>query len=336
MKVRTLKTILCAAVAFFGAACSSPASLTVLDGFAQGTTYHIVVEGCDDASLLKSQIDSILVDINSSMSLFDKSSRINALNANATDSLDSYIARCIEVAHKISVESDGNYDITIKPLVEARGFLASGAIENINVDSLLEFVGYNKIRIEDGRLIKDSPSVEIDLSSIAQGLSVDILGDYLASKGYANYLVELGGEIVCHGQRAEGTNWRVGIDRPVDNNNTPGAELQVRLSLASDRGLATSGNYRKFYLDNNGNRVVHTMSPITGESVISSLLSATVIAPDATLADAYGTLFMVLGLDASKAFLEAHPELDAYLVYGTDDGGIDVYATAGMQECILD
>lgn len=316
--------------------CSKPISVARIDGFAQGTTYHIVVENCDDDQAVKIGIDSLLDKISSSMSLYDKASLINAINSNQTDSVDNYIAYCVETAHKISEESEGNYDITIKPLVAARGFLTDSADMNINTDSLLQYVGYKKIAIENGRIKKANPNMQIDLSSIAQGYSADLIAEYLFSLGYINFLVEIGGEIKVEGQKSDGSNWRVGIDKPTEGNVLPGADLQVRLSLPSGLGLATSGNYRKFYYDSEGNKVAHTISPLTGQSVISNLLSATVVAENATLADAYGTMLMVLGLEQSRAFLEQHPEIDAYLVYGTSDGGIDVYATQGMQAFILE
>ncbi len=336
MKNKIIQSVFLMVLAVLSFACSKAAKMQAIDGFAQGTTYHIVVEGCDDAQALKIEVDSILDGISKSMSLFDKESLINSINSNKTDSLDEHIIKCINAAHLISEQSEGNYDITIKPLVQVRGFLAGEASDSFNIDSLLEFVGYNKISIADGRLVKQSPSVEIDLSSIAQGYTADVLSEYLSSKGYANHLVEIGGEIMCKGQREQDRNWRVGIDKPIDDNVVPGAELQVILSIPSGRGLATSGNYRKYTIDNQGNKVVHTISPITGQSVISNLLSATVVADNATDADAYGTLFMVIGLDASKEFLGAHPELDAYLVYGNQDGGTEVYATSGMQSYILE
>lgn len=336
MRTKTIQSIFLAVFGVLSLACSRTERMAAIDGFAQGTTYHIVVEGCEDMQLLKTEMDSILDDISASMSLFDQGSLINAINSNKTDSLDKHIIECINAAHIISEQSEGNYDITIKPLVQVRGFLAGEASDSFNVDSLLEFVGYNKISIASGRLVKQSPSVEIDLSSIAQGYTADVLSEYLSSKGYLNYLVEIGGEIMCKGQREQGRNWRVGIDKPIDDNIVPGAELQVILSIPSGKGLATSGNYRKYTYDNQGNKVVHTISPITGQSVVSNLLSATVVVDNATDADAYGTLFMVIGLDASKEFLGAHPELDAYLVYGNQDGCTEVYATSGMQSYILE
>lgn len=315
---------------------STSAPMAIIDGFAQGTTYHIVIDGCENATDIKVGMDSLLDNISRSMSLYDKASLINAINSNQTDSVDRYISECVAAAHKISVESSGNYDITIKPLVAARGFLADSAQMDINIDSLLQYVGYQKISIENGRIIKANPNMQIDLNSIAQGFSADILAEYLEFLGHNNFLVEIGGEIMVKGQKSDGSNWRVGIDRPTEGNVLPGAELQVKLALPSGVGLATSGNYRKFYYDNNGNKVVHTISPLTGQSVISDLLSATVVAENATLADAYGTMLMVLGLEQSKVFLDEHPEIDAYLVYGTKEGGIDVYATHNMQGYIID
>ena len=188
-----------------------------------------------------------------------------------------------------------------------------------NVDSLLQFIGYDKIRIDGCRLVKKHPSVQIDLNSIAQGATADYVARWLDSLGWKDYLVEVGGEIFARGHNAKGGLWRVGIDKPIEGNVIPGAQLQVRIGI-SNRGLATSGNYRKFYTDSLGRKIVHTFDARTGAPVISNLLSATVVARTAAQADAYGTLCMVMGLNESIRFLESRPDLEAYLVWSGRPG----------------
>ena len=184
------------------------------------------------------------------------------------------------------------------------------------------------------RLVKKHPSVQIDLNSIAQGATADYVARWLDSLGWKDYLVEVGGEIFARGHNAKGGLWRVGIDKPIEGNVIPGAQLQVRIGI-SNRGLATSGNYRKFYTDSLGRKIVHTFDARTGAPVISNLLSATVVARTAAQADAYGTLCMVMGLNESIRFLESRPDLEAYLVWSDDRGNYRTYMTPGMESLVL-
>lgn len=308
---------------------------TVIDGFAQGGTYHIVLKGTGyDKESLKYEIDSLFSVVDNSMSLYNPESLLSRLNRNETDSVDSFITRCIEQAEKISRESDGAYDVTIKPLTAAYGFAEDSTSEAPNVDSLLQLVGYEKISIRDGRLTKQNSNIQIDLNSLAQGATVDFIASWLDTKGFENYIIEMGGEIFCRGTNANDKAWQVGIDRPIEGNLTPGADLQVIIGI-SGQGLATSGNYRKYYTTDDGRKIVHTIDARTGEPVISNLLSATVVASTATLADAYGTLFMILGLDRSKEFLSTRPDLQAYLIYSDDAGKLKTYVTPGLASMIV-
>lgn len=311
-----------------------PVSVMKLDGFTQGSVYHMVIKG-DSIPGIQAKVDSLLMVIEKSMSLFDENSLICRLNRNETDTVDRFIAGCIAVADKISRESNGLYDITIKPLTGAYGFTGGVPTKSPNIDSLLPLVGYRKISVRDGRLIKEDPRMQIDLNSIAQGATADYIAEYFESLGINEYLVNIGGgEIFAKGTNPGGITWRIGIDRPYEGNNIPGADLQAKIAL-SGKGLATSGNYRKFYVTDSGEKVVHTVNPLTGKYVQSNLLSATVVAENATLADAYGTALMVMGLDKSIEFLGNHPELDAYLVYSDDDGNYQVYMTLGMSQMLI-
>ncbi len=305
-----------------------PVTTLAFDGFTQGTTYHIVVKGTEIPDL-KPGFDSLFLEIEKSLSLFDENSLLNRINRNESDRIDHHIRTCIEEARKISVESGGMYDITIKPVTAAYGFAGGNAELLPNIDSLMQFVGYQKIRIEGDRLIKENPGTQIDLNSIAQGYTVDYVASWLDGLGYKEYLVEMGGEIFSRGLNGENKPWKVGIDKPIEGNFTPGEEIQVIVEL-SDRGLATSGNYRKFHTDETGRKIVHSVNALTGEPVISNLLSATAVAKNATLADAYGTVMMLIGLEKSKEFLALHPDIDAYLIYVNDANEFEVYATPGL------
>ena len=336
---RISRNILIIAIAVFSCCCSGKPdpkeNRTVIDGFAQGGTYHIVLKGTGyDRESLKREIDSLFSVIDYSMSLYNPESLLSRLNRNETDSVDQFITRCIEQAEQISRESDGAYDVTIKPLTAAYGFAEDSTSEAPNVDSLLQLVGYEKIAIRDGRLTKQNSNMQIDLNSLAQGATVDFIASWLDTKGFENYIIEMGGEIFCRGTNPNDTPWHVGIDRPIEGNLTPGVDLQVIIEV-SGQGVATSGNYRKYYTTDDGRKIVHTLDARTGTPVISNLLSASVVASTATLADAYGTLFMILGLDRSKEFLSTHPDLQAYLVYSDDTGNLKTYVTPGLAAMIV-
>ena len=335
MKFKHLISI--AATGIILAACSSsPKNVqTVIDGFAQGGTYHIVLLADKDLSDLKPHIDSMFTFVDNSMSLFNDSSLLCRINRGETDSLDTFIKECLREALSMSKESDGLYDVTVKPITSAYGFADGKPTKNPNIDSLLQYVGYEKISMDGDRLVRENPNIQIDLSSIAQGATSDYFGEYFDSLGIENYLVEVGGEIYSKGLNSKGHPWVVGIDKPVEGNFLPGAALQVRIGI-SGQGLATSGNYRKYYTDEQGRKIVHTINPKTGQPVISNLLSATVVAETSTLADAYGTLFMVMGLDRSVEFLKGRPDLQAYLVYSDDEGNYQTYMTPGMKSIVIE
>ena len=247
-----------------------------------------------------SEIYALMMEIDSmskkSMSLFDQGSLLNRVNRNETDSLDGHIIHCLELSRRVSRVSKGAYDVTIAPLVEAYGFAGKERLAEVNVDSLLEFVGIDKVRVEGGRLVKDDSRLRLDFNSIAKGYVVDMAAEALERLGIENYLVDIGGEVRCKGVNAKGGAWRVGIETPFDGNNTPGAYVQQVISL-SDCSMATSGNYRRYYLDAEGRKVAHTIDPRTGQSAVTNMLSATVIAPTCAEADAYGTMFMALGVE---------------------------------------
>ncbi len=304
----------------------------VYDGFALGTTFHIIASLPDTAGW-RGAVDRLFEETSASMSVYDPGSLLNRLNRNETDSVDRYIADCIAVARIASEASGGVYDITIKPITEAWGFTGHDPQQKPRIDSLLQYVGYEKIRVEDGRLVKADPGIQIELNSVAKGYIVDLLGGLMEEFGSADYIVEVGGEVVCRGRNRQGRDWVIGIDTPQEGNMIPGHNRHSTLSF-TDRGFATSGNYRKFYTDAEGNRVVHTVNALTGESRPSNLLSASVLAPTCALADAYGTMFMALGLEASAAYLEGHPDILGYLIYDDGQGGYAVWHSPGMEHMI--
>lgn len=287
-----------------------------IEGFAQGTTYKIVYYDTKE-SVSKAEIDSLLLIFDNSCSSYNTTSLISRLNRGETDTVDTYITDCERMAREIYEISEGAYDITCQPLINAYGFLREDKADTVNLDSILPLVGHDKIKIENGRLIKTDPRVAIDLNSIAQGYSVDLVSEYIAAKGLRNFLVEIGGEIYASGQKSDTAMWKVGIDKPIDGNMTAGNDLQMILTLR-DKGLNTSGNYRKFY-ESKGERINHIIDPRTGNSHSNDMLSATVIAPTTALADGLATMMMVIGSDRCKEFLMSRKDIEGYIIYHKGD-----------------
>lgn len=314
--------------------CGKRDGYVTIDGFAQGTTYHFVLQASDTTGLQRS-IDSVFSAVDNSMSVYNPTSLINKVNANETDSVDAYIAACIEIARRISEISDGAYDITIKPITQAIGYAGKEAEESPDIDSLLQYVGYDKIKVRDGRLAKADPAMQIDLNSVAKGYTSDLMGEMFEKRGVTNYMVEIGGEIFCRGDNPRGKAWVVGIDRPIDGNMIPGNDLQTRLSI-SGVGLATSGNYRKYYIDDNGRKVTHIVNARTGKSGYSDILSATVIAESCAEADAAATMLTIIGLERAKEILASRPDWMAYLVFDDGNGGFATYVTDNFSKLMAD
>lgn len=300
-----------------------------IEGFALGTVYSVTVVG-DSVANLQSKVDKIFAYADSTMSVFNPNSVLSRINRNESDRLDSNMVRNILLAQEIGQLSGGRYDITVQPLVEAYGFLGSGA-EHINIDSLLEYVGYEKIAVSDGRLVKQVPQIRIDLNSIAKGYVVDMIAGMLETEGIENYLVNVGGEIFCRGTNANGTDWHIAIDTPYEGNYLPGAATTTVIKV-SGRGVATSGNYRNFRVADDGRKFTHIINPVTGANTESSLLSVTVIAESCARADALATMFMVMGLDESVAFLDRHDDIAALLIYDTPDNGMQILLSRSMQQ----
>lgn len=304
-------------------------------GFAQGTTFSVVFErkGNLNAQELKPKVEKILVDFDMSLSLYKDSSVLSKINRNETVIPDNYFIEAFKKSVRISEITEGAFDITVGPLVNAWGF-GPDAHRNFSEskrDSLLELVGIHKVRLENGILVKNDPRITLDFNAIAQGYSVDVICNFFNNLGIESYLVEIGGEVRVKGDKG-GVLWRIGIDRPVDNNMLPGNDLQAIISL-KDKSLATSGNYRKFYVEN-GIKYSHTIDPRTGYPAKNQLLSATIVADSCATADGIATACMVMGKDKTIEFLEFHPEYDAFLVYSDENGNFLTWTTENLKRSI--
>jgi thiamine biosynthesis lipoprotein len=268
-----------------------------------------------------------------SLSLYVDSSILSKVNRNEEVILDTYFTEAFRKSVEITKLTDGAFDITVGPLVKAWGF---GPDEHKNMsetkrDSLLKLIGMDKVKIISGKVVKADPRINLDFNAIAQGYSVDVISKYFDGLGIESYLIEIGGEVRVKGDKG-GVLWRIGIDKPIDNNMLPGNDLQAVISL-KDRSLATSGNYRKFYIEN-GIKYSHTIDPRTGYPANNQLLSATIIADECATADGIATACMVMGKDRTIEFLGSHPEFEAFLVYSDDKGNFKTWMSENLKQFI--
>jgi thiamine biosynthesis lipoprotein len=314
-------------------ACQSPAEYYVNEGLVFGTTYRMVYESRDDHHLA---IKELLNGFNSSLSTYDSLSIISRVNNNdSTVQVDAYFRALMETGRRITSKTNGAFDMTVAPLVNAWGFgfKNRSTITQELIDSLLLLVGMDQIWLEGDRVVKKQADVMLDGAAIAKGYGVDVVADFLARQGLSNYLVEIGGEVVTKGVNARGGPWRVGVDEPVDDQTIDQRSFKMIIEV-SGQALATSGNYRNFYMDG-GKKYAHTIDPRTGYPVEHSLLSASIIAPSCMEADAYATACMVMGLEASKELISRLPDIEACFIYHTEEGD-QVFMTDGFEALVVE
>lgn len=299
------------------------------EGAIFGTIYHITYEHDAD---LKDSVLSVLNGVDNSLSPFNKKSVITAVNNNRDTVVDEHFVKVFTLAQTISKETDGAFDITVAPLVNAWGFGFKNidGVSDALIDSLKRMVGMDKVRLENGKVIKEIPQSMLDCSAIAKGYGVDAVGEFLESKGIKNYMVEIGGEVRVRGCNPRGMLWKIGITKPEDDSLCMQNDIEQILRI-SDASMATSGNYRNFYIKDN-KRYAHTIDPRTGYPVQHSILSSTVIADDCAVADAYATSFMVMGLEDAKKVLERHKELKAFFIYSVGEDKTAEWCSPSLED----
>ena len=300
-------------------------------GLVFGTEYHVTYQ---HGSSLHKEIEAELRKVDMSLSPFNRQSTISKVNNNEPVELDQMFTDVFGMAMSISEETGGAFDITVAPLVNAWGFgFRDGISPDLHtIDSLMEIVGYRKVRLKDGKIEKQDSRMMLDCSSIAKGYGSDVVARMLERKGIENYMVEIGGEIVTKGISEKRLPWRIGVTKPTDDSLGVSREYQTVLNV-TNKAMATSGNYRNFYYKN-GKKYAHTIDPKTGYPVQHNILSATVLADDCATADAYATAFMVLGLDKATAVLDKHPELMAYFIYSDEKGNNQVWFSNTLKDKI--
>lgn len=293
----------------------------VLQGLVQGSYYAITYYD-EEGRNLQQEIDSIFHAVDMSVNLWVDSSVICKVNRNEDVVLDQIFMDNFNVALKAAELSKGYFDPTISPLVAAWGFSAKtgDSITPQLVDSLKQLVDYRRIRIEDGKLIKENPDTKLDFNAIAQGYTTDLVGALLDSKGIKSYIVDVGGEIFARGTKPDGKPWVVGIEKPAADWDSERV-VQERVEL-QDRGIVTSGSYRK-YVERDGKRYSHCIDPVTGYPVDHNLLSATVIAENATWADALASICMVMGMERSLELIKTLDGVEVYYIFVNDKNELE-------------
>ena len=303
-------------------------------GFVFGTVYNITYQS---SSNLKNEIEAELKKVDNALSMFNQQSVISKVNQGATTIPQTEEGRMFEevvsMALNISKETEGAFDITVAPLVNAWGFGFKQGITPTpeQIDSIRQYIGYENIKLDSHKHVLNTlkANIQLDCSAIAKGYGSDVVARLLRRKDIKNFMVEIGGEVVTSGISEKRIPWRIGVTKPTDDTLNVNHELQTVLNV-TDRSMATSGNYRNFYYKG-GKKYAHTIDPKTGRPVQHNILSATVLANDCATADAYATSFMVMGLDGAKRILDKHSELMAYLIYTDKQGNYAVWYSPSLK-----
>lgn len=316
------------------ASCDNQPKKIILQGLAQGSYYAITYYD-EQGRNFQREMDSIFRAVDRSVNLWVDSSVICKVNRNEEVTLDSIFVDNFRIAQEAARLSGGYFDPTISPIVAAWGFSAKtgDSITPQLIDSLKQLVDYRKVRIENGKVVKENPAMQLDFNAIAQGYTSDMIASFLESRGISNYLVDTGGEIMAKGNKPDGKPWIVGIEKPADNWDSEQV-VQTRIALR-DKGLVTSGSTRK-YVERNGKRYSHCIDPTTGYPVEHQLLSATVLAENSVWADALASICMVMGMERSLETIEAMDGVEAYYIFVNAEGELETFATEGFDALIIE
>ena len=336
-ELKRFYSVLVVAVLFIS--CDKTSDFYTIQGEAQGSTYSIKYIS-NEEKVTKNQIDSLLTAFDLSLSTYRPDSKISKINSgDSTVVVDDFFTETFQLSNQIYKETKGLFDPTIGVLVNAYGFGPNKKHQDLSqkqIDSLLQFVGFNKIALNSDKTIsKKHNQTFIDFNAIAQGYSVDVVVYYLKSKGIENAIVEIGGELFALGKNTiDNKNWVVGIDDPLQKPEERTLIAKVNLE---NLGMATSGNYRKVMIDEvTGNKFVHIINPKTGLAQKNNVLSATVLSKSSAISDGYATAFMLMSLEESKVFLQKHPELHVMLLYADANNKMQQFITDNFKKLIND
>lgn len=302
------------------------------EGTIFGTLYHAKYLYEKD---LKAEIEAELQRVDASLSMFNPQSTISRINRGEIDEADEMLSEVLNLSFTINSATDGAFDPTVAPLVNAWGFgFKNGQLpDSAQVDSLRALVGLSGIHLHENKLVKGNPLSILDFSAIAKGYGVDRVAQVLRDHGIQHFMVEIGGEVVTEGLNEKGESWRIGINKPDDDSTSTNTELQDIIAI-SGKAIATSGNYRNYYISD-GRKIAHTINPKTGYPAQQDILSSTVLAPSCAEADAFATAFMVLGMEQAKQVLRRQPHLQAYFIYSDKQRQYHTWCTEKFNELIV-
>ena len=312
------------------ASCKQEPENIKLNGDVFGTTYSIQYFAEEDENYQK-QFDSLFQVLNKSLSTYQTDSDISRINRNEDVPFDKHFAIVFNKSKEIYRATEGAFDPTIGKMVNAWDFGPEGRIVNLDsmkIDSLMRSVGFNRMGIRDNRIVKEKNAF-IDFNAIAKGYGVDVIADYLESKNITDYIVEIGGEIRCKGINLDKQQpWKVGVEMP----HFDGTQSIMKAISLQDASMATSGTYRKFKTDEQGNRYSHIIDTKTGYPSKTNLLSISVIAENCMTADAYATAFKAMGISDTRNFLATHQELKAFLIFENEKQELETLSLNGFPE----
>ena len=292
------------------------------------TIYHIKYEGSE---ILTEKIDAEFQKFNLSLNPFNPNSIISKVNRNEPVEVDDWFIEVFNRAKEVSDHSEGIFDITCAPLVNLWGFGFSkmDSVTPQLIDSIKQFVGYQKIRLDGRKVVKDDSRILLNCSAIAKGYASDVIARLLEREGIENYMVEIGGEVTMKGVNQNGKCWRIGINKPEDDSTGVKNDIEEVVQLCKKGGVATSGNYRNYYVKD-GKKYAHTIDPRTGYPSEQSILSATIVAEDCITADAYATAFMAMGLEKAREAAKNIPGIEYYVIYSDENGKHQIEYSDGM------
>lgn len=301
---------------------------TFLEGSVFGTFYQVTYSS--DTNYQK-QLDSLFFVINKSMSTYQKDSDISKLNRNEDIEIDEHFKNVFQNSAAIYKATNGAFDPTIGAVVNAWDFGPEGKIidlDSLKIDELMQSVGFNSVQLIKNKIIKPEATF-LDFNAIAKGYGVDVIGEFLEHKKVENYLINIGGELRGRGTNLDSQNpWKVGVENP----NFNGTQSINKVIFLKDEAMATSGTYRKYKIDENGNRYAHIIDTKTGYPSKTNLLSISVLADNCMTADAYATAFESMGIEKIKLFLNDHPELKVFLIFENDNAELETLALNGFLE----
>ncbi len=308
--------------------CKKEQKNTILEGAVFGTYYRVTYNS--EVNYQK-QFDSLFYEINKSMSTYQVNSDISKLNRNEEVQVDKHFVKVLNASREIYKATKGAFDPTIGAVVNAWDFGPEGKIadlDSLKVNSLMQFVGFNKVKLVDKQVVK-SQKTFIDFNAIAKGYAVDVLSEFLIRKNIKSNLVDIGGELNAKGINMEKQiPWRVGVENP----NFDGTQSINQAISLQNEAMATSGTYRKFKVDDEGNRYAHIIDTKTGYPSKTNILSVSVIAENCMTADAYATAFQAMGIEKIKSFLKTHSELKVFLIFENDKKELETISLNGFPE----